>query len=228
MNSTIVTEQRPTSVQFFFDPQCPFAYQTSRWLREVRRQTGLRIVWRFFSLEEGNHTEGEPHPWEKEWSPGWSLLRVAAWLREEDPELVDAWYAGVGKAIHEEGRPAYERSVAQEIVEELGLPADTIELALSDPATSEAVRADHQWLVGTYGGFGVPTLVFPWHRALYGPVVAPAPMGEEAMNLWELTVATASFPNLYELKQPRSQADMQHFREVFAPTFRAREMVGRT
>lgn len=227
MDSTIITERRPTSVQFFFDPQCPFAYQTSLWIREVRAHTGIRVEWRFFSLQEGNHEEGQPHAWDVEgWNGGWSLLRIAAALREQNPELVDRWYAAVGRAIHEEGRPAYEGPVAQEIVEEMGLPHDTIEKALTNAATNDAVRADHEWLVETHGGFGVPTLVFANGKAYYGPVVAPAPKGDEALSLWNLVSQAATFPNLYELKAPRTDADMEHFRETFAPTFRARQAVG--
>ena len=57
---------------------CPFAYQTSLWIRDVREQTGLAVNWRFFSLEEINRVEGKKHPWEREWSYGWGMLRVAA------------------------------------------------------------------------------------------------------------------------------------------------------
>ena len=68
-------------VDFHFDVMCPWAYQTSRWMREVRDLTGLEVRWRFFSLEEINRQEGKKHPWEREWSYGWSLLRIAAMLR---------------------------------------------------------------------------------------------------------------------------------------------------
>ena len=61
-----------TAVEFHFDPMCPFAYQTSLWIRDVREQLGIAIDWRFFSLEEVNRSEGQKHPWEREWSYGWS------------------------------------------------------------------------------------------------------------------------------------------------------------
>ena len=223
MEPTIIVERRPTSVQFFFDPQCPFAYQTSLWIRDVASQNGITVDWRFFSLQMVNHNEDEPYPWELQWAGGWSLMRVGAWLRQLDPNLLDGWYAAIGKAIHEEGRPAYELSIAQQIIEEQGLPDDAIEQALADPFTSEMVWNDHEWLVSTHGGFGVPTLVFPWGQALYGPVVAPAPSGEEALDLWNLVLAYTRIPHLYELKVPKSEVDMARLREVFSPTSRARE-----
>ena len=55
-----------TSVDFHFDVMCPYAYQTSKWIREVRSQNGIEINWRFFSLEEVNQVEGKKHPWERE------------------------------------------------------------------------------------------------------------------------------------------------------------------
>ena len=79
----------PEFVDFHFDVMCPYAYQTSRWIREVRDITGLQINWRFFSLEEINRVEGKKHPWEREWSYGWSMMRIGAYLRRIDPELLD-------------------------------------------------------------------------------------------------------------------------------------------
>ena len=68
-------------MDFHFDPMCPFAYQTSLWIRDVREQTGVTVDWRFFSLEEVNRVEGKKHPWERDWSYGWSLMRIGALLR---------------------------------------------------------------------------------------------------------------------------------------------------
>src|SRR5437868_2697010 len=118
METEIVVERRPTSIDFFFDPQCPFAYQTSRWIRDVAAQIDLRIEWRFFSLQEVNREEWDPHPWEEEgWAGGWSLMRIGAWLCRRDPTLLDHWSAATGRAIHEQGRPAYERKVAEQLVD---------------------------------------------------------------------------------------------------------------
>ncbi len=74
----------PASVDFHFDPRCPYAYQTSLWTREVRDRTGLRVGWRSFSLEEVKRAEGKKHPWERPWSYGWSMMRIGALLRPSD------------------------------------------------------------------------------------------------------------------------------------------------
>ena len=73
--------QQPDTIEFFFDIMCPYAYQTSVWIREAQAQVGFNIRWRFFSLEEVNREEGKPHPWEREFAYGWTPMRVAAWLR---------------------------------------------------------------------------------------------------------------------------------------------------
>ena len=91
-------------VDFHFDVMCPWAYQTSRWIREVRDLNGLEVRWRFFSLEEINRVEGKKHPWEREWSYGWSMMRIGALLQREDEALLDAWYERAGRALLEEGR----------------------------------------------------------------------------------------------------------------------------
>jgi 2-hydroxychromene-2-carboxylate isomerase len=214
-------------VQFYFDIMCPWAYQTSVWVREVRRQRPLTIQWRFFSLEEVNRPEGKPHPWERAMAYGWTPLRVAAWLRRLDPALCDAWYEVAGRALHVEGRRPYDAAVAHQLLADIGAPDDTWEAALADPTTHDAVRADHTEAVQRWGGFGVPLMVL-WPgtdqaKAVFGPVVHPAPSGPDAVALWDLTVAYARVPGLYELKTPKTTHDLSAIARAFTPYLEARQ-----
>jgi 2-hydroxychromene-2-carboxylate isomerase len=212
------------AVEFFFDPMCPWAYQTSRWIRAVRATTGLTIDWRFFSLEEINRVEGKKHPWEREFAYGWTPMRVGAWLRRIDPALLDAWYEVCGRALHDEGRRPYETDVRAELLAEIGAPASAWDDAVADVTTHHDVRADHERAVHDFGGFGVPIIVFPWGRAVYGPCVAPAPVSGEAVGtLWDLTVAYARVEHLYELKTPKTLAAQLDIADLFSPYLRARE-----
>ena len=111
-----------TSVDFHLDVMCPYAYQTSLWIREVRARTGLEVNWRFFSLEEVNRQEGKKHPWEREWSYGWSMMRIGALLRRTDMADLDRWYASAGRALHVDGHKPHERSVARALLERLEFP----------------------------------------------------------------------------------------------------------
>lgn len=209
------------AIDFYFDPMCPWAYQTSKWIRELPE---VDVTWRFFSLEEVNHEEGKKHPWEREWSYGWSLLRVAAWARRrpDGNALVDAWYATIGAALHERGEQPHVREEADRLAGEAGLPDGAVDEAIADPTTTDDVRADHEHLVRTHAGFGVPTLVFPDGHALFGPVVTPAPTGEAALRLWDLVAGWQEFPHLYELRKPKADADTKHIAEQFSPYLRAR------
>ncbi len=215
--------EQPRSVEFFFDPICPWAYQTSLWIREVRARTGLRVDWRFFSLEEINLEEGKKHPWEREWSYGWSLMRVGAYLRRQDPALLDRWYLTVGRAFHERGELAFQRETAERLLSDAGLPSDAVAAALADPTTHDDVKADHDRLVSAHAGYGVPTLVFPDGQALFGPVITPAPMGDAALRLWDLVAGWPEFPHLYELRRPKTAEDRRHIEDTFAPYARARQ-----
>jgi 2-hydroxychromene-2-carboxylate isomerase len=212
----------PTAVDFHFDVMCPWAYQASKWIREVRDTVGVEVRWRFFSLEEINRAEGKKHPWEREWSYGWSMMRIGALLRRRSEALVDGWYETSGRALHEDGRQPHRREVAEELLAEMGLDPGLVTEAIEDPTTHDEVRADHDRVVGL-GGFGVPTLVFPDGSAVFGPVVTPAPTGAAALRLWDLTVGWIEFPHLYEMRRPKTDGDVEHIAESFRPYLQARE-----
>ena len=209
-------------VVFHFDVMCPWAYQTSLWIREVRRQRPLDIEWRFFSLEEVNRVEGKKHPWEREWSYGWGMLRVAAMLRRTDMDSCDRFYEAAGRALHLQARKPHDPSVAKEILAEIGLDPSVVDAAIADPTTHDDVRTDHEAVVAL-GAFGVPTILFEDGTPLYGPVVTPAPMGDEALALWDLVTLWRRFPHLYEIKRPKSGEDMLHIADSFRPYLAARD-----
>jgi predicted DsbA family dithiol-disulfide isomerase len=211
-----------TSVDFYFDPMCPWAYQTSKWIRAVRDETGLDIRWRFFSLEEINRVDGKKHPWEREWSFGWSQMRVGAYLRRQGQEAVDRWYAGVGEAFFERGVPTQHREVHEDVLADLGFDRGAVAAACADETTTDEVRADHDHAVAEHAAFGVPTLVFPDGSARYGPVIVPAPTGEAAVRLWDWTVASLEWGDLFELKQPKTHDAQRKIAQAFKPYLEAR------
>ncbi len=211
-------------VDFHFDVMCPWAYQTSRWIREVRDLNGLEVRWRFFSLEEINRVEGKKHPWEREWSYGWSMLRIAALLKRRDEKLVDAWYERAGRALHEEGRQPHRPEVAEELLVEIGIDPGVVAEAIADPTTHDDVRADHERVVA-HGGFGVPTLFFPDGQCLFGPVVVDPPHGDDALALWDLVESWTRFGHLYEIQRPKQRADQELIARTFEPYLTARNWI---
>jgi len=213
-----------TAVDFHFDVMCPWAYQASLWIRDVRDQTGLNISWRFFSLEEINRADGKKHPWEREWSYGWSMMRIGALLRRIDPELLDRWYLAAGTALHVDGRKPHRREVAEDLLSQLGLDSALVGEAIDDPSTSDEVRADHDRLTNL-GGWGVPTLVFAGDRPLFGPVLIEPPAGAAAVRLWRLLTGWLEFPALYEVQRPKGERDLQAIASTFRPYLEARDWI---
>lgn len=212
-----------TAVEFHFDPMCPFAYQTSVWIRAVREQVGLTVNWRFFSLEEVNRVDGKKHPWERDWSYGWSLMRIGALLRRTDMALLDQWYAVIGCELHERGGKPHDPEVARRLLGEIGVDPANLDAALGDPTTHDEVRAEHQRVVDT-GGFGVPTL-FVNGQCLFGPVLVNPPTGADAVKLWQVVTGMAEFPHVYELQRPKSAADAELIGRSLRPYLDGRDWV---
>ena len=210
----------PAGVDFHFDIMCPYAYQTSLWIREVRDLTGLDVRWRFFSLEEINRAEGKKHPWEREWSYGWSMMRIGAY----PPPLGH----GPARPLVPGGRPGPPRRRPQAASARRwprrswpkwdSIPA-LVGAAIADPTTGDEVLAEHETVVAK-GGFGVPTLVFDDGQALFGPVLVDPPSGEEAVRLWEHVTGWLEFPHVYELQRPKSPADIDTIARPSPPTSR--------
>jgi 2-hydroxychromene-2-carboxylate isomerase len=210
-------------VDFHFDPMCPFAYQTSLWIREVRAQTGHTVNWRFFSLEEVNRADGKKHPWERDWSYGWSLMRIGARLRRTDQGLLDRWYATIGHELHTLGGKPHDPGVARALLARIGADDGAFDAALADPTTHDEVRADHQRVLDA-GGYGVPTL-FLDGQCLFGPVLVDPPTGAAALRLWDVVTGMAELPHVYELQRPKSAADAELIGRTLRPYLDGRDWV---
>lgn len=210
------------NVDFWFDPMCPYAYQTSIWIRRVRSQQPMRINWRFFSLEEINRPDGKRHPWERPLAYGWTPMRVAAWLRRSDMQLCDRFYEAAGRALHERGERFYDRDVALRLLDEIGAPLSAWDDALADETTHDDVRLDHEAAVA-FGGFGVPIITIDGSRPIFGPVVVPAPSDADAVRLWDLCTGYISVPGLFEIKTPKSAADLAAIGRAFTPYLEGRQ-----
>jgi 2-hydroxychromene-2-carboxylate isomerase len=212
-----------SAVDFHFDPMCPFAFQTSLWIRDVRTQLGISVNWRFFSLEEINRVEGKKHPWERDWSYGWSLMRIGALLRRTDMALLDRWYAAIGHELHTLGGKPHDPAVARRLLTRIGVDAAVLDAAMDDSTTHDEVRADHQRVVDA-GGYGVPTL-FIDDQCLFGPVLVDPPTGPASLKLWDVVSGMASLPHVYELQRPKSAVDAELIGRSLRPYLDGRDWV---
>ena len=203
----------PFDVEFFWDPVCPWAWLTSRWVEEVAGQRDLRVDWRFISLRLLNTAKDYeadfPAGYVAVHTTGLKLLRVAAAVRaKEGPEPMGALYTTFGGDIHvrgrrqeladhwEEGFPDYLRSVG--VAEEyIGAANDESWDEVLQAETDEALRR-------TGRDVGTPIITFApggEPRSFFGPVISRVPRGAEALRLWDAVWEVASFPGLAELKR---------------------------
>jgi len=192
------------SVQLWFDPVCPWAWMASRWVDEVARQRGLDVTWRVMSLAYLNEGRDLPPPYSEMMQRAWGPVRVLTAAREQHGrEVVKPLYDAMGTRIHPQEREDWDAVVAEALAE-VGLPADLAEAAGSTQWDG-AVRAEHHDGMDRVGtDVGTPVIAVG-EVAFFGPVVSPAPRGEEALRLWDGVIAVASVEGFFELKRTRTR-----------------------
>lgn len=190
-------------VRFYFDPTCPWAWQTAKWIREVEGVRDVRVEWRLFSLRLVNESADDPLTDTSARSVP-ALRALALTGREQANEAVGRLYAAIGERIHDaEGDLSVD--LLREALAAADLDPDTVDRALADPTTAEEVRSQHREAVDEVQGFGVPTVVLPSGRGIFGPVVAVAPGGEDAGVLWDHVRWLAEYDGFFELKRERDR-----------------------
>jgi 2-hydroxychromene-2-carboxylate isomerase len=187
---------------FFFDPICPWAWRTSLWVREVRKQRDLDITWKVFSLSEINRGDD---PLAEEHAKSDAVLRALVLARRQGGnDAVDRLYLALGRARHERREDLQSDVVVKAALQEAGLARSLLAQALDDPSTDQEVMAEHREAAERYGAFGVPWLVAAGQEfGFYGPIITVVPKGDAAVDLWEHTSFLLTQPYFYELKRDR-------------------------
>ena len=202
-------------INFYFDPLCPFAWLTSKWVRQVAAQRDYTVDWRFISLRMINaHVDYHsrfPAGYEAGHTAGLRLLRVAARVRADyGRPAVGPLYEAIGtRAFDSAAAPALgpeergSREFVEPLLEQAGLPAG-LASALDDASWDGELRAETgEALALTGKDVGTPIIHFgpPRGTAFFGPVISRLPSDQEAIGLWDHVVGLASFPGFAELKR---------------------------
>lgn len=196
------------TVDMWFDPICPWAWMTSRWLLEVEQVRPLDVRFNVMSLSVLNEGRDLPEQYRDLMSKGWGPVRVCiAAAQAAGPQVLRDLYTALGTRIHL-GKHELDDQLFKEALAEVGLDP-----ALSDAAGSgaldDALRASHNAGMKPVGtDVGTPVIHAPGPVtgetvAFFGPVVTPAPRGEAAGQLWDGVLLVAGTPGFYELKRSR-------------------------
>jgi 2-hydroxychromene-2-carboxylate isomerase len=189
--------------EFWFDPMCPFAWITSRWILEVERVRDIDVQWHVMSLTYLNQRKEVSEEYRDRLAPGWGPVRVLMAAQEHvgDQALLPL-YTAMGERIHHE-KSGITPEMAESALAAAGLPTDLVK-AWSDDSYDEAIKKSHHKGMDQVGDdVGTPTIAFAG-SAFFGPVLTAIPRGEEAGRIWDACVTLSAYPSFFELKRTRT------------------------
>ncbi|RNL78771.1 disulfide bond formation protein DsbA [Nocardioides marmorisolisilvae] len=192
------------TADFWFDPLCPFAWITSRWILEVEKVRSVDVHWHVMSLAYLNKDKDISEEYRELLRPAWGPVRVliAAAQRHGDGVLFPL-YNAFGERIHH-GKQKIDRALIEAVVAEVGLEPDLVD-AMDDSSYDEDVAKSHHLGMDQVGTeVGTPTISIN-DVAFFGPVLTKIPRGEEAGRLWDASVTLAGYPDFFELKRTRNR-----------------------
>ncbi len=190
-------------VDFWFDPVCPWAWMTSRWMTEVAEHRDVDLRWHVMSLAVLNEGRDLPEEYRRLMDDAWAAVRVlVAAARDHGDAVLAPLYTAMGTRRHPGGRTDTDAIIA-EALDEVGLPPELAAVGASD-AVDDLLRASHAQAIELVGDdVGTPVVAVDG-VGYFGPVVTPAPTGQAALDLFDGLVAMTRVPGFYELKRSRT------------------------
>ena len=198
-----MTDQQPVQVDFWFDPLCPWAWITSRWMLEVAKVREVAPRWHVMSLAVLNEGRDDlPEGYKERMSQAWGPVRVCVAAEQKfGSDAVLPLYTAIGTRFHNQ-KAEQNRATIEAALAEAGLPADLAD-AMDSTEYDEAVRASHTDGIERVGlEVGTP-IISVGDASIFGPVITPIPRGEAAGRLWDGVLLCLQTPGFFELKRSR-------------------------
>jgi 2-hydroxychromene-2-carboxylate isomerase len=195
-------------VQFWFDPLCPWAWITSRWILEVEKVRPVRADWRIMSLAYLNLIQHEGKDLSEEYlermKRAWGPIRVvAAAAEQKGPDVLGPLYTAIGTRLHNQGRRE-DPAVIPEALAEVGLP-ESLASAADSTELDEKIKTSHNEAFDQVGlDVGTPVIRIKGNT-IFGPVITPIPRGEAAGKLWDGVALVTATDGFFELKRTRDR-----------------------
>lgn len=204
MSAETASQDSRDIADFWFDPLCPWAWMSSRWLLEVAKVRAIEPRFHVMSLAVLNQGRDLPEQYVEMMKRAWGPVRVCiAAEAEHGNEVLLPLYTAIGTRVHPGGREIGDEVVAEALAE-VGLPASLLDAAHTDAWDERLVASHHDGMDRVGMDVGTPVISIAG-TSFFGPVVTPAPKGEAAGKLWDGVLLVASTPGFYELKRTREE-----------------------